>query len=166
VVGGVEAVIKAMKAFPKCCKIQEFACILVLNLACCKIGKRRIIEADGMEYVLASINNHLNSALVCKYACIALSNIIEKENKEVRLLISLDGATAVAKVREECPDGDAAQAWAKLAKSIGTEMISWADKDCDGPNPNEESNKTHRVSTNASASSTASLHVVDAEGDR
>jgi hypothetical protein len=130
IIGGVEAVVKAMKTFPKCKELQEFACILLLNLTCCCIGKKRIVEADGMEYLLAAIKSHLNSVLVCKYSCIALSNIIEKENKEdIRLLISLGGATAVAKVREECPYGDAAQAWVKLAKLIGKEMTSWADKE-------------------------------------
>jgi hypothetical protein len=81
-----------------------------------------------MEYLLAAISNHLNSILVCKYACIALSNIIEKDNEDIRLLISLDGATAVAKIREECAEGDTVQACLKLAKLIGTEMTSWADK--------------------------------------
>jgi hypothetical protein len=127
-IGGVEAVIKVMKTFPKCKELQEFACILLRNLTCCSIGKKRIVEADGIEYLLAAINNHLNSALVCKHSCTALSNIIEKENKEdIRLLISLDGATAIAKVSQEWPDGDATQAWMKLAKLIGTEMTSWAE---------------------------------------
>jgi hypothetical protein len=102
--------------------LQEFACILVLNLACCSIGKKQIIEADGMEYLLAAIGNHFNSVLVCQYSCSALSNIVEKENKDViRLLISLDGATTVAKVREEHPDSDIVRAWVKLAKLIGRE---------------------------------------------
>jgi D-arabinose 5-phosphate isomerase GutQ len=129
-IGGAKAVVKAMKTFPKCQALQEFACILVLNLACSTVGKKTIVEAGGMDYLLVAINNHLNSVLVCKYACIALSNIIEKDNKEdIRLLISLGGATAVANIREECPDGDAAQAWVKLAKLIGIEMTSWADKE-------------------------------------
>jgi hypothetical protein len=160
VVGGVEAVIKAMKTFPNCYKLQEFAIIFLLNLAICSIGKKRIIEADGMEYLLTAINNHLNSDNLCRCACIALSNIIEKENKEViRLLISLDGATAVANVSKEWPDGDAAQAWMRLAKLIGKEITSWADKEYDDPTPSEERNKVRRVSTNASTSSTVSLQV-------
>jgi hypothetical protein len=107
-IGGVEAVIKAMKTFPKCLALQHFACMLLLNLACCSTGKKRIVKADGIDYLLAAINNHLNSVLVCKYSCITLSNIIEKENKEgIRLLINLGGATAVAKVRDEWPDGGA-----------------------------------------------------------
>jgi hypothetical protein len=129
-IGGAEAVVEVMKTFPKCQALQEFACILILNLACCSIGKKRIVESDGMEYILAAINNHLDSVLICKYSCVSLFNIIEKENKEdIKLLISLDGATAVAKVREGYPDGDAVQAWMKLAKLIGTEMTSWADKE-------------------------------------
>jgi hypothetical protein len=128
-IGGTAAVVEAMKTFPKCQALQEFACILLLNVACCSIGKKRIVEADGMECILAAINNHLDSVLVCKYSCIALSNIIDKENKEdIRLLISLGGATAVAKVRQECPDGNAVQAWVRLCELIGTEITSWADK--------------------------------------
>jgi hypothetical protein len=130
-IGGTEAVVEAMKTFPKCRGIQEFSCILILNLACCSIGKKRIVESDGMKYTVAAINNHLDSVLICKYSCIALSNVIGKENnkEDMRLLISLGGATAVAKVKGKYPDGDAVQAWVKLAKLIGTEIISWADKE-------------------------------------
>jgi hypothetical protein len=125
-IGGVEAVVKVLKTFPKCQALQEFACTLVFNLACCSVGNKRVVETGGIEVCLAAINNHLNSADVCKYACMALSAMIETENKEdIRLLISLGGATAVAKVRSKWPDGDAVQAWVKLGKLIGTEMVSW-----------------------------------------
>jgi hypothetical protein len=51
--------------------------------------------------------------------------IVEKENEEsIRLLISLGGATTIAKVREEWPN-----VVRSLAKLIGTEMNSWADDD-------------------------------------
>jgi hypothetical protein len=130
-IGGVEAVIKAMKTFPKCQALQEFACILVHNLACCSIGKKRIVDADEMEVFLAAINNHLNSAILCNYACIALCNITEKESKEnTGLLISLGGATAVAKVRSKWRNNDLILTRVrKLANLIASEMKTWADEE-------------------------------------
>jgi hypothetical protein len=45
-------------------------------------------------------------------------------------LISLGGAAAVAKVRKEWPDEEEVQPDVqRLAKLIGTEMNSWADKE-------------------------------------
>lgn len=120
--GSVEAVVKAMKTFPKCQALQEFACKLVFNLASCIIGNTRVVEKGGMEVSLAATNNHLRSASVCKYSCIALSKIIEGNKEDTRFLISLGGAATVTKVREEWPDGDIVQAWGSLATLIGTEM--------------------------------------------
>jgi hypothetical protein len=129
-IGGVEAVVKAMITFPQCQALQEFACILLLNLSSCSVGKKRVVEAGGMIVLLTAINNHLNSDNLCKYACTALCSIILKENKEekIRLLISLGGATTVAKVRKEWPEGNAVQACLKLAELVGSEMTSWAEQ--------------------------------------
>lgn len=45
-IGGVEAVVRIMKTFPKCPALQEYAYYLLHNLACCSVGKNRIVETD------------------------------------------------------------------------------------------------------------------------
>jgi hypothetical protein len=129
-IGGVEAIVKAMKTFPNCQTIQEFACIVVSNLACCSIGKTKVVETGGIEVLLAAINNHLDSADVCETASWALSRIAEESKENTKLLINRGGAAVVAKVREEWPDSNYVQMQVRrLAKSIGTEINSWADEE-------------------------------------
>jgi hypothetical protein len=71
-IGGVEAVAKVMKAFPKCQALQLNACTSLRNLALCSIGKANAIESGGIDALLAAINNHLVSAILCREACWAL----------------------------------------------------------------------------------------------
>jgi hypothetical protein len=83
-----------------------------------------------LQLLLAAINNHLDSAKVCEFGCFALYNIVKESKKHIELLISMGGATAVAKVRKEWPDDDDVQTDVqRLAKLIGREMTSWADKE-------------------------------------
>jgi hypothetical protein len=130
-IGGVEEVVKAMKTFPKCHYLQGAACLVLGILALCNLGKKKIVESGGLRVLLAAVNNHLDSAKVCQYVFMALSDIIKKENIEnIRLLMSIGGATAVVKVREEHREIDAVQIWVrKIGKLIGTEMKSWADEE-------------------------------------
>jgi hypothetical protein len=128
-IGGVEAVVKTMITFPNCQSLQEFSCIFLLNLASWNVGKQRVVETGGMIVLLAAINNNLRSDNLCNYACSALCSTVQKENEgeKIRLLISLGGAATVTKVSERWPDGNAVQAWLKLANLIGTEMTSWGE---------------------------------------
>jgi hypothetical protein len=129
-VGGVEAIVKLMKTFPKCQALQLRACCALGNLTCFNLGKKKAVASGGLQVLLAAVNNHLDSAKVCEFACWALSNIVDESKENTKLLISLGGATAVAKVREECPDDNDVQTEVRsLAKSIGTEMKSWADEE-------------------------------------
>jgi hypothetical protein len=124
-IGGVEAVVKVMKMFPKCQALQEGACGALVNLTFCNLGQAKAIESGGIEVLLAAVNNHLNSASVCNYACIALYNIVQGSNENTKLLIRLGGATAVLKLREEWQ-----RIWVRsLTKLIGTEINSWADEE-------------------------------------
>jgi hypothetical protein len=83
-----------------------------------------------MEVLLAAANSHLDSTRVCDNACWALSNIVDENKENTRLLISLGGAAAVSKVREEWPDDDAVQTKVqRLIKIIATEMNSWRVRD-------------------------------------
>jgi sirohydrochlorin ferrochelatase len=103
-VGGVEAAVKVMETFPKCQRLQEYACNVLINLAYCNIGETKAIEAGGIQVLLAAIDNHLGSAEVCGYACWALFNIVFDNKENTELLISLGGEAAVSKVRTKLPD--------------------------------------------------------------
>jgi hypothetical protein len=130
-IGGVEVVVKAMKTFPKCHDLQGAACLVLGNLSSYNLGEKKTVESGGLHVLLAAVNNHLDSAKVCHYAFMTMSDIIKKEDKEnIRLLMSLGGATAVVKVREEHRESDAVQIWVRtIGKLIGTEMNSWADEE-------------------------------------
>jgi hypothetical protein len=80
-VGGVEAVVKAMKTFPKCQILQEYACGALGNLACDNAtGKKQAIDSGGIELLLAAIKNHLDSARVCQSARTALVHFVDGSN--------------------------------------------------------------------------------------
>jgi hypothetical protein len=107
--GGAEAVVKVMKTFPKCQTLQERACGVLINLVWCSIGSANAIESNGIEILLAAINNHLDSAVVCQNACWALYNIILDDKAGTELLITMGGGAAVAKVRTNWPNNDDVQ---------------------------------------------------------
>jgi hypothetical protein len=129
-VGGVEAVLKVMETFPKCQALQGHACAVLGSLVDCSIGRKKAVASGGFQLLLAAVNNHLDSANLCEYACYDLSNMIEENKEQTKLLIKLGGASAIAKVKEEWPDDDDVQEQVqRLAKLIGTEMNSWADEE-------------------------------------
>jgi hypothetical protein len=125
-VGGVEAVVKAMKTFPKCQTLQAWACGALRNLACYSIGKKKALESGGIEVLLATVTNHLDSAKICEHACWALYNIVKDSKENTELLISLGGGAAVAKVRTKSPDKTGVQTPVRhLASLIVAEMKAW-----------------------------------------
>jgi hypothetical protein len=72
------------------------------------------------------VNNHLNAADVCKYACWALYRFANNSKENTGLLIGFGGASAVAKVRTKWPDNEDVQTLVrKLAKLLGDEMNAW-----------------------------------------
>jgi hypothetical protein len=121
-VGGVEAVVKAMKTFPKCHALQRRLCSALNNFACFNATwKKQAIGSCGIELLLAVVNNHLNSADVCEKACWALSNIVRYSKENTELLITFGGGAAVAKVRTKWPDNNDVQTPVrKLAKLFVT----------------------------------------------
>jgi hypothetical protein len=129
-IGGVEAVVKVMKTFPKCQALQERACRVLINLACCGIGKKQAIESGGIQVILAAIHNHLDSANVCESACWTLKNIVSGSKENTGLLINLGGGAAVAKVKTKWPDNDDVQTQVrKLVKIIAAEWKAWDDEE-------------------------------------
>jgi hypothetical protein len=64
--GGVEAVVKVNRTFPKCQTLQEHACDALRNLACCRIGKAKTVESGGIEVLLAAVTTHLSSRFSAK----------------------------------------------------------------------------------------------------
>jgi hypothetical protein len=128
-VGGVAAVIETMESFTKCQPLQDRACHVLGNLACCSIGKANIIESGGIEVLLAAIDNHLGSAYLCTRACAALSNIVCGSKERTETLIDMGGGAAVAKVRKEWPDNNDVQIQVrKVAYSFAAEWKAWAEK--------------------------------------
>eukprot|EP00527_Entomoneis_sp_CCMP2396_P004132 CAMPEP_0198155220 /NCGR_PEP_ID=MMETSP1443-20131203/69021_1 /TAXON_ID=186043 /ORGANISM="Entomoneis sp., Strain CCMP2396" /LENGTH=370 /DNA_ID=CAMNT_0043821961 /DNA_START=31 /DNA_END=1143 /DNA_ORIENTATION=+ len=128
-IGGVEAVVKIMKTFPKCQQLQKCAIDTLGNLAACGIGKKKVVESGGIEVLLSAVTNNFNSASICENACWVMANLVCDSNENTGLLISLGGATAVAKVRTKWSDNDEVLKWVRiLAKWIGREMNSWADE--------------------------------------
>jgi hypothetical protein len=128
--GGVETLVKIMKTFPKCHRLQEQACRALRNLTRCSIGKTKAIESGGIEVVLAAVRNHLDSATLCRKACRALSSIVSDSKENTWLLISLGGRAAVDKVSTKWPDDDNVQIQVRgLNGSIASEMKALADYD-------------------------------------
>jgi hypothetical protein len=109
-IGGVEAVVKVMKTFPKCHTLQDNACIFLLNLTCHNraTGKKRAAESGGIEVLVAAINNHLGSPILCGYACRALRSIIRGNKKNAEQLKCLGGEAAISKIWTKWPDLDKA----------------------------------------------------------
>jgi hypothetical protein len=129
-ISGVEVVVKAMKTFPKCAELLDNACHAVAILALCSIGRAKIIESGGIDFLLATVNNNLDSEIICENACWALSSIVHGSKENTGLLITLGGATAVAKVRTKWPDNEDVQVEVRaLADLIGSEMKAWADEE-------------------------------------
>jgi hypothetical protein len=109
-IGGVEAVVKAMKTFPKCQMLQDHACVFLCYLTCHNraTGKKRAAESGGIEVLVAAINNHLGSSIICGHACRALLNIVGGSKKNTELLISVGGEAAISKILTNWPDLDKA----------------------------------------------------------
>jgi hypothetical protein len=126
-VGGVEAVVKVMKTFPKCYILQERACAALRNLTTCSIGKTKAIESGGIEALLAAVTTHLGSAILCLSACSALVTIASHSKQNTGLFISLGGTAAVAKVRIEWPVNKDVQTQVRtLANLIASEVKGWS----------------------------------------
>jgi hypothetical protein len=145
-IGGVEAVVKVMETLPKCRQLQWSACHALRNLTTTSttmhnssggsschmnIGKKRLLQEDGIKVLLATVNNHLDSSWVCQNALGALENIIMTGNyqENIRRFIREGGATALARVREEWPyDDDVQPPVRALAKLAVDEMKTWAEE--------------------------------------
>jgi hypothetical protein len=103
-----------------------------LNLALSQndIGMEKVIESGGIEVLLAAINNHSGSAILCQNACSALIKIVIGSKENTRLLISLGGGAAAAKVRSKWPNNNDVQTIVRrLNNFIVAEMNAWADED-------------------------------------
>jgi hypothetical protein len=128
-IGGVEALVKIMQTFPKCQRLQASACGALRNLTWRNItGKKKAIEAGGIDVLLASVSNHLGSAILCQNACRGLESMASGSKENIERLISLGAAAAVVKVKNKWPNHKDVQIRVrKLAKLIAAEMNSWAD---------------------------------------
>ncbi len=95
------------------------------------IGKKRLLQEDGIKVLLATVNHHLDSSRVCQNALGALENIIMTGHyqEHIRRCLREGGATSLARVREEWPyDDDVQPPVRALAKLVVDEMKTWAEE--------------------------------------
>jgi hypothetical protein len=112
-------------------KIQEeYACFLLHNLASCFVGKKRILEVDGMEYLLAATKNHLNHADTCERACSTLMIVVADSNENTERFLHMNGANAVVKIKNRWPGNYRIQTgMCHLSKSIAAPFIRWGESE-------------------------------------
>jgi hypothetical protein len=85
----VEAVVEVMQVFPKCDDLQLSASFALLNLAIDNIiGAKKVVKTGGINVLLATVNNHLDSASTAEMACLALRNMVGASEENTGLLIS------------------------------------------------------------------------------
>jgi hypothetical protein len=127
-IGGVEAVVKVMKVFPKCASLQSSAARLLVQLTSSNItGKNIAVETGGIQILLAAVNNHLGSAEICRHAFWALDNMVEGSKQEnTALMVSLGGTAAVDKVRTKWRDnGKVQEQVRRLLACIISQLKTW-----------------------------------------
>jgi hypothetical protein len=76
--------------------MQTFRGCRRLHSAACSIGKKKALEAGGIELLLDAVNNLLLSAKICQYAMIALDRVIDGGKESTELFISVGGVTVVS----------------------------------------------------------------------
>jgi hypothetical protein len=129
-IGGVQVCLSVMTQFPVCQPLQWIACVPVRNLAHCDIGKKKALDANGMEIVLHSLQKHVGSTVVCESALYALVNMIKESKKNTEILIGLGGAAVLVDVKNKWPDNAVVQPpLRRLAKLISEEINSWVVAD-------------------------------------
>jgi hypothetical protein len=125
-VGGVEAMFEVMKTFPKCEALQAKACHALHSLTCCRIGKKKVLEAGGIKVLVTALFNHLDSAFVCECTCKALYNVIKDNKDNMQIFHKSGGVAAVTRVKELWPDeADVQTSVRKLMGPIVKELNSW-----------------------------------------
>jgi hypothetical protein len=126
-IGGVEVAVKVMETFPNCQHLQMSACAAINNLTFCNIGKKKTLEAGGIEVLLAAfLNSHLISVNVCQNAAYALYNLINGHKENTKLFLSSGGVTALTKVKQNWPDNDIVQnAVRALMIPVLKELYCW-----------------------------------------
>ena len=139
-IGGVEVIVKVMKTLPKCRQLQWSACHALRNLTMMaysgnscnmNIGKKRLLQEEGIQLLLATVNKHLDSSSVCETALGALENIIVTGSyqESIQCFIREGGGATLAIVREEWPYDDDVQLLVRtLAKFVVDEMKAWAEE--------------------------------------
>jgi hypothetical protein len=125
-VGGVETVVKIMKTFPKCEEMQWVACAALGILTRCNLGTKKAAETDAMEVLVATVNNHLNSADMCGHICLAFYNLIKGNKESMQIFLRSGGVSAVTKVREQWPDDNTVQKVVrKVMEPVVKELSCW-----------------------------------------
>jgi hypothetical protein len=127
-IGGVEAVVKAMRTFSNCPKLQDTACCVLGNLLFCSIGQKKALESGAMEVALDALDTHLDTDTVCANACFTLHRMLAASKETTERFISNGGVTTVASVRLEWQHDDMSpvhEAVRKLMEPVVKELSCW-----------------------------------------
>jgi hypothetical protein len=113
-------------------RVAASGCSSLRNLVlCCNTGKSIAVKTGGVEVLLAAVNNHLSSAVLCQNAvCALLSMFFWGSKGNPGQLICLGGAAAIAKVKNKWPDDIKVQAQVRsLFTLTADELNSWAGEE-------------------------------------
>lgn len=88
--GGVDAVIRAMRTFPDCAGLQECGCFVLGNLSRdSPCHSRAVARAGGVGQILQSAQRHPGSVAVQSAVCEALQAVLDFDDEQ-----GLEGASA------------------------------------------------------------------------
>ncbi len=127
-IGGVEAVVSAMRTFSNCQELQYTACCVLGNLLFCRIGQKKALESGAMEVVLDALDNHMDADTVCAHACFTLHRMVAASKENTQRFICNGGVTTVASVRKEWQHDEMSQvheAVRKLMEPVVKELSCW-----------------------------------------
>eukprot|EP00940_MAST-03C_sp_MAST-3C-sp2_P001689 g1689.t1 len=132
--GGIEAIVRAMRAHRSIVGIQDYACGALANLANNAENQKRIVKEGGIDAVLRAMESHKASEGVQAQGCGALSNIAMATNgtENAERIAKEDGIAVVLRAMETHKTIESVQLYgvvalqkigctAELLKRIGTE---------------------------------------------
>jgi large subunit ribosomal protein L40e len=133
-VGGVQAVVDSMKMFPVCQELQRAACNTLYNLTVCNIGKKKAIEANAMQVLLAAVNNHRGNQHLCERALYAMQHIVKDRKERAKLFLASGISMTAARNNNSKSSGSASGSAVMRPKTSGQQQSTTA-----GANTNSKS---------------------------
>ena len=98
--GGIQAILKAMKDHAAEAKVQENACAALLNLGINVDNKVKIAALQGIQAILKGMKDHATQAKVQRQACAALGSLAINDDNAVTIA-NLGGIQALLKAMKD-----------------------------------------------------------------